>query len=75
MKTNDIRSLITQLSKLISKEGHIIIKSILFGSYKADYDQVMAILDKSIFSKVSKDTIDKAVECTKLFASNKLIII
>lgn len=68
MEANDIRPLINQLSKSTSKEGQIIIKSFLSGSYKADYDQVMAILDKSIFvAIVSRDTIDNAVECTKLF--------
>ncbi len=54
MKTNDIRSLITQLSKLISKEGHIIIKFFLFGSYKADYDQVMDILESLFFLKFQR---------------------
>lgn len=68
MNTNDIRPLINQLSASTSKQGKIIIKSFLSGSYKADYDHVMAILDKSIYvSKISSDTIDKAVECTKLF--------
>ncbi len=68
MKFSDIRTLINQLSTSTSKEGQIIIKSFLSGSYKADYDQVMAILDKSIYvSRVSRDTIDNAVECTKLF--------
>lgn len=46
----------------------LIIKSFLSGSYKADYDVVMAILHKSIFvAKISRNTIDNAVECTKLF--------
>lgn len=68
MKSNDIRPLINQLSKSTSKKEQIIIKSFLSGSYKAEYDHVMAILDKSIcVSKISRDTIDKAVECTKLF--------
>ena len=68
MKSNDIRPLINQLSKSTSKEEQIIIKSFLSGSYKAEYDYVMAILDKSIcVSKISSDAIDKAVECTKLF--------
>ena len=68
MNTNDIRPLINQLSKSTSKEEQIIIKSFLSGSYKAEYDYIMAILDKSIYvSKISRDTIDKAVECTKLF--------
>lgn len=67
MDTNDIRPLINQLSESTSKEGQIIIKSFLSGSYKADYDQIMAILDKSVFvAKVSRYTIDNAVECTKL---------
>lgn len=68
MRYNDIRPLINQLSKSTSREEQIIIKSFLSGSYKAEYDYVMAILDKSIcVSKISRDTIDKAVECTKLF--------
>lgn len=68
MKFNDIRPLINQLSESTSKEEQIIIKSFISGSYKADYDQVMAILDKSILvPKISKDTIDNAVECIKLF--------
>lgn len=68
MNSNDIRPLINQLSKSTSKEAQIIIKSFLSGSHKAAYDYVMAILDKSIcVSKISRDTIDMAVECTKLF--------
>ena len=68
MNTNDIKPLINQLSASTSKQGKIVIKSFLSGLYKADYDQVIAILDKSIYvSKISSDTIDKAVEYTKLF--------
>lgn len=68
MNFSDIRTLINQLSESTSREEQIIIKSFLSGSYKADYDQVMAILDKSILiPKISRDTIDNAVECTKLF--------
>lgn len=64
----DFRLLIGQLSKSTSKEVRPIIKSFLSGSYKSDYDRVMAIIDKNVYvTKISKDTIDNAVECTKLF--------
>lgn len=46
----------------------MIIKSFLAGSYKADYNIIMAIIDKNIIvSEISRGTIDNAVECTKLF--------
>lgn len=68
MISSDIITLINQLSESTLREEQIIIKSFLSGSYKADYDQVIAILDKSILvPKISRDTIDNAVECTKLF--------
>ena len=68
MNFSNIRTLIDQLSASTSKQGQAIIKSFLSGSYKAEYDYVMAILDKSIcVSRISRDTIDKAVECSKLF--------
>lgn len=55
MNFSDIRTLIDQLSASTSKEEQIIIKSFLSGSYKADYDYAMAILDKSIcVSKISR---------------------
>lgn len=64
----DLRPLIDRMSKSTSKEGQVIIKSFLSGSYKSDYDSVMAIIDKNVYvPKISKDTIDNAVECIKLF--------
>lgn len=60
--------MINKLSESTSKEGQIIFKSFLSDSYKDDYDQIMAILDKSIFvAKISRNTIDNAVEWSKLF--------
>lgn len=68
MKTNDLRNLINQLSKSTSKEGQAIIKSFLSGTYKSDYDRVMVIIDQNVYvPKISKDTIDNAVKCIKLF--------
>lgn len=68
MKTIDLRNLINQLSESTSKVEQIIIKSFLSGSYKADYDKIIAIIDKDIIvSEISRGTIDNAVECTKLF--------
>lgn len=64
----DLRPLIDQMSKSTSKDVQPIIKSFLSGTYKADYDTVMAIIDKNMYvPKISKNTIDNAVECTKLF--------
>ena len=64
----DIRPLIDQLSKSTSKEGQVIIKSFLSGTYKSDYDRVMAIIVQNVHvPKISKDTIDNAIECIKLF--------
>lgn len=68
MNSLDLRPLIDQMSKSTSKEGQVIIKSFLSGTYKSDYDRVMAIIDRALYvPKISKDTIDNAVECTKLF--------
>ncbi len=68
MKSDDIRPLIEQLSKATSREAQIIIKAFLSGTYKDDYDKVMDIMNRNcIVSKVSSDTIENAVECTKLF--------
>ncbi|MCI9054803.1 MAG: hypothetical protein HFJ87_06645 [Muribaculaceae bacterium] len=68
MNPYDIRPLIDQLSKSTSKEGQVIIKAFLSGTYKSDYDRVMTIIDKNVYVPIiSKDTIDNAVECTKLF--------